>query len=44
MSAKKVIELIQVLFNDYSVIKRSAEVQRRHTVHVHAMLTTCKKL
>ena len=28
----------------HSVIKRSAEVQCTHTVHVHAMLTTCKKL
>ena len=42
MSAKKVI--IKVMFNYYSVIKRSAEVQCTHTVHVHAMLTTSKKL
>ena len=44
MSAKKVIQLIQVMFNYYSVIKRSAEVQCTHTVHVNTMLTTCKNL
>ena len=42
MSAKKVIQLIQVMFNYYSVIERSAEVECTHTVQVHAMLTTCK--
>ena len=35
---------MKVMFNYYSVIKRSAEVQCTHTVHVHAMLTTSKKL
>ena len=32
------------MFNYYSVIKRSVEVQCTHTVQVHAMVTTCKKL